>query len=161
MIYFLLALILFLIVLLGFACFYLYRFGQIILVFEDDLSDTIESLNECEESLDNVISLRLFFENEQVRPILEAAKDEVGMCRFKIRQMATRFVERSKKQYVIYENPIEVQKIRGIPGAIDDQLITDRIRGFKQELGDDADLVFATQQEIDRYRKSKRANLRQ
>ena len=141
------------------ACYYLYKFANVILVFEEDLSTTIEALNECEDSLENVISLRLFFENEQVRPILEAAKEEVGMCRMKVRQMAQRFVERSKQQYVVYEEPIEVEKIRDIPGAIDDELITNRIMGYKQELGEDADVMFATPEEMQaarRYRRSGR-----
>lgn len=148
MIYFLWILVALLTVALIVACRYLYKFANIILVFEEDLSETIEALNECEESLEHVVSLRLFFENEQVRPILETAKNEVSICRVKVRQMAQRFIERSKQQYVVYEEPIQVEKLRGIPGSIDDELMTNRIMGFKQGLGDDADVVFATEEEI-------------
>ena len=55
--------------------YYLIRFMRIILIFEDDLSIALETLKECEESMDNILSLRLFFDSDQVRPIVAAAKD--------------------------------------------------------------------------------------
>jgi len=138
--------------------YYLIRFMRIILIFEDDLSIALETLKECEESMDNILSLRLFFDSDQVRPIVAAAKDEVAMCRMKLRQMSQRFVERSKQQYIIYEEPIQIEQIRNQPGAIDDELITNRILGFKQELGDDADVYFMTPEEMAQAKRHKGLN---
>lgn len=136
-------------------CYYLYRFMNIILIFEDDLEITLETLKECEESLQNILSLRLFFDSEHVRPVVETAREEVQLCRVKVRQMAQRFVERSKQQYIIYEEPVEIQKTRGMPGSIDDDMMTNRILGFKQELGDDADVYFMSPDEMEAARRSR------
>jgi len=140
---------------LSVSLFYLYRFMRIILIFEEDIATTLQTFKECEESLENVISLRLFFDSEHVRPVVDAARQEVMMCRVKVRQMAQRFVERSKQQYVIYEEPVEVEQVRGQPGAINDELITSRILGFKQELGEDADVYFMTTDEMTAARKAR------
>ena len=76
----------------------------------------------------------------------------------KLRQMSQRFVERSKQQYIIYEEPIQIEQIRNQPGAIDDELITNRILGFKQELGDDADVYFMTPEEMAQAKRHKGLN---
>ncbi len=158
MIYILLLIILLLLLALGYAAYKIYTLITIIMVFEKDIATTIESLNECDESLKHVISLRLFFENESVRPILETARNEVNMCRLKVRQMATRFIERSEQKYVIYEEPIEIEKVRGIPGTIDDDRIERNlnINSYRQSLGEDQDVVFVTENEFNQYQNKNR-----
>jgi len=83
------------------AIWFLWKFVRIILVFEDDLSDAIESLQEVERSMVNVLELKLFFDDEQIRNLVGEIMDSVKMAQFNINQMIKKFTQRSKRKYII------------------------------------------------------------
>lgn len=101
-------------ILLGIAVFgcllmgyYLYRFARIIFVFEDDLSFAIEELFECEEQMNKIVTMKLFFDSLETRQEFQKSIDLIKLCRMSVVKLAERFVERSKQKYEIYEEPEE------------------------------------------------------
>lgn len=102
---------------LGFSVYYLVKFSRIIMVFEDDISDTIAVLNEVEDTINNVLQMQIFYDSPDVRKEVDKILEEVRICRVKIFGMIERFTARSKQQYYfIDENPeIPTRDERAIP----------------------------------------------
>ncbi len=80
------------------------------MVFEDDLGKAINALNELEESVDNVLELKLFFDDVKLVAIVSEVMDSIKIARFYINQIIKNFTWRSKQKYVeIIEEP-EVER---------------------------------------------------
>ena len=62
--------IFFLLVLLGVSCFFLVRFGLIIIRVQDTLEDALDVLDERYTSIDEVIKTPLFYDSPEVRKVL-------------------------------------------------------------------------------------------
>ena len=84
--------------------FYMYKFIKIIMVFEDDISDVIESLDQVDQSLKGVIYLKLFFDDKEVQILVKEVMDSVKMARFNVNLMSKRFTDRSKRKYILVED---------------------------------------------------------
>lgn len=93
---------------LGFSVRYLYRFSQIIMVFEDDLSDAINSLNMVEDTMENVLKMQIFYDSPDVRKEVDKILEEVKVCRFSINGLVQRFTARSKQQYYFIDENSEL-----------------------------------------------------
>lgn len=73
------------------------------MILEDDLSEAIEKLNSAEETMNNLLNMRLFFDSPEVKNAVQACLDEVKLTKFEINKLAQKFVERSKQKYVVEE----------------------------------------------------------
>lgn len=91
-------------------CWYLYKFAKIILILEDDLSKAIESLEDVEASMQNIISMKLFFDDPQVQALVSHVMDSVRMAKFSVNKMIKTFTERSKQKFVmiVEEDAVDV-----------------------------------------------------
>lgn len=88
----------------GYLLHKIYGFIQVIMVLEDDFSETIESLIVVDEKLEDVIKMPLFYDSPEIRTIVQNALDEVKICRVIVRKAASRFVERSAGEYIPIES---------------------------------------------------------
>ena len=118
LIIFILSTVLFLITTL-IAGYYVYKFAKIIMVFEDDLSYVIEELSKCDEILNKVLSLKLFFDSVEVKEEFQRVLEQIKYCRFSVMQMAERFIERSKQKYVVYEQ--DEKELPPFPFEVDEE----------------------------------------
>jgi hypothetical protein len=90
------------------AVYFLWKFAQIILVFEDDLSTAINNLNDVEDKMMAIIKMQMFFDSPEVKQKMDAVLDQVKICRVEIQAIIQRFTERSKQQYTtVWEEPPE------------------------------------------------------
>lgn len=80
-----------------------YHLARTVMILEDDLSDAIEKLNSAEETMNNLLNMRLFFDSPEVKNAVQACLDEVKLTKFEINKLAQKFVDRSKQKYVVEE----------------------------------------------------------
>lgn len=86
-----------------FLLYKVYNLASIIMVCEDDYSDCIDSLLQVEQKLTAVIEMPIFFENEEIRGIVNKAIEEVMLSRGVVVRAAEKFVEKSENKYITYE----------------------------------------------------------
>ena len=115
--------------------YYLFKFVRTIMAFEDNHSDAIEEYYETidallliEEKLDGVIAMPIFFENEELRGIIDSAKRETQMSRVVVRHCAEKFVRRTKETKISYEELYEEiesqQQEDNLPQRLQESLTT-------------------------------------
>lgn len=106
-------------------CWYLYKFAKIILILEDDLSKAIESLEEVESSMQNIITMKLFFDDPQVQALVSHVMDSVRMAKFSVNKMIKTFTERSKQKFVmiVEEDAVDI---------VEDDRLTDKTKAHKE-----------------------------
>lgn len=92
---------------LGFSIRYLIKFSRIIMVFEDDISDTINALNDVEDTISNVLKMQIFYDSPDVRKEVDKILEEVKVCRLSVNGLIERFTARSKQQYYFLEQEQE------------------------------------------------------
>ena len=100
MIAFLILLCFFLMGLLGIAGFYLWRFARIILILQDDFSETTEALQDAEHSLGECLALPMFFDSPEVQRATINALESVKVTKVVFGKMVAKFTQRSKQKYV-------------------------------------------------------------
>jgi len=93
---------------LGFSVYYLIKFSRIIMVFEDDISDTVSALNEVDDTINGVLQMQIFYDSPEVRKEVDKILEEVRICRVKIFGMIERFTARSKQQYYFINDNTEI-----------------------------------------------------
>jgi hypothetical protein len=103
MIWILLLLCFLLIVALSVTIYYAFRFAKIIFLVEDDLSVSLETLDQCVESFDKILSMKLFFDSPDVRPVLTEAMYEIKTSKLAVQNIIAKFTEKSKQKYVRLE----------------------------------------------------------
>lgn len=118
-------------VFVGISCFLLvvvfYLIGKIIklartiMAFEDNHSDAIEDyhtvieiLLACEEQLQAVIDMPIFFENEELRKTIDEAKQTTIVSRINVRKCVEAFIFRTKDKNIGYEEVIDEEDIYNI-----------------------------------------------
>jgi hypothetical protein len=87
--------------------YYALRFARIIFVVEDDLSESIESLNQCVKTFEKILGMKLFFDSPEVRPILMEAMAEIKISKLAVQGIIAKFTEKSKQKYVQVEDKDE------------------------------------------------------
>ncbi len=87
--------------------YYLIKFIKIIFIFEDDLDDAIEALQDAESTLDKVFGLKLYFDDKNILSVYSDALAAVRVSKLAIMKIIRRFTERSQHKYVIYEEKPE------------------------------------------------------
>jgi len=80
----------------------LYKFAKIIMIFEDNISNVLDSVNEAEKSLDEILELKLFFDSPEIQQIITNTRETIKYSKIKINNAAARFVELSNNKYVSY-----------------------------------------------------------
>lgn len=90
--------------------FYLYRFSRIIFLFEDDLSNALNSLNSTEKTLNETVNMQVFFDSPEVRKQYNEAIQEVQVRRSEILDIIDKFTQRSKRKYIIVEEEEEPEE---------------------------------------------------
>jgi len=103
---------------LAFAVHYLWKFAKIIMVFEDDINDTLNALGAVETAIVGVLQMQLFFDSPEVKKAVLNVLEEVKLCRGVINQTIGRFTARSKQKYVLIreDDSFEQQEIPRLPG---------------------------------------------
>lgn len=77
------------------------------MVFEDDISDTINALNDVEDTISNVLKMQIFYDSPDVRKEVDKILEEVKVCRLSVNGLIERFTARSKQQYYFLEQEQE------------------------------------------------------
>lgn len=105
MIIFLVFLCLILSVLLAVSIFYLWRFAGIILILENDFSETTEQLQDAEKAIEDCLALPMFFDSPQVQQVTMNALEGVKAAKLAVTKMVVKFTQRSKEKYIeVYED---------------------------------------------------------
>lgn len=86
-----------------FLCWKLYVTLSIIAVFETDLADNINSLDDVERSLAGIIELRMFFDSKDIQILIKEVMDSIKLARLQVGKTSKRFTDRSKNKYYLIE----------------------------------------------------------
>lgn len=89
--------------LIGFLTRKLYIFATIIMAFEDDLSESIETFENAKESLNGIIELKMFFDNNEIQLLISRALESIKLAERQIGKTVKKFTDRSKKKFYIIE----------------------------------------------------------
>lgn len=87
--------------------YYLLRFARIIFVVEDNLSDSVESLERCLKTFEKILNMKLFFDSAEVRPILEEAINDIKTSKLIVAGIVKKFTAQSKQKYVRVEEEVD------------------------------------------------------
>ena len=100
--------------LLVLAGFYLWKFVRIIWILEDDLGQATQALEEVESSMQTIIEMKLFFDDQGVQDMVKGVMESVRMAQFSVNKMIKSFTDRSKQKYVMIieeePEPTEAEK---------------------------------------------------
>jgi hypothetical protein len=88
--------------------YYLYKFISIIMTFEDDIADALESLQTVEASMEKLNDVKMFYEDDTIKSLVNDVLDHVKLSRHYVNWMAKRFTDRSKQRYVTVD-PTETE----------------------------------------------------
>lgn len=88
-------------VMLGVSCFFLWKFVTIIMIFEDDIDETLEALGDVESAISSVLDMSLFYDSPEIRKTVQGVLDEVALCRSVVNKVIRKFIKRSKQKYVL------------------------------------------------------------
>lgn len=95
---------------------FMIKFLRMIMSFEDilsevtdDFDETIDTLMVVEESLEKVIQMPIFFENVEIRKIVDAAKNETKLSRVFVRKCVEKLIKKSKDRNVLVKT-IEIEE---------------------------------------------------
>ena len=83
--------------------YYLFRFARIILLFEEDIANTLDSLEDVERAMAGVIEMKMFFDDIKIKEIVKNVMDEVKMAKHSVNIQAKALIDRSKQKYIIIE----------------------------------------------------------
>ena len=91
----------FLTLVIGVLSFYLWKFAKIIIILEDDLGNAIQSLEEVETSMQNIIDMKLYFDTPEVQQLVSHVMDSVKLSKFSVNKMIKNFTDRSKQKFIM------------------------------------------------------------
>lgn len=100
MVYFLAFLLFLTLIALGVSIYYLVRFARIIMILEDDFSESVQDLRDCEATIGNLLSMQMFFDSKEVKLAVMDALEGVKAARMSVMKMVRKFTERSKQKYI-------------------------------------------------------------
>ena len=84
----------------GVFAYYLYKFISVIMTFEDDIPDALESLQSVESAMEKLNEVKMFYEDDTIKNLVNDVLDHVKIARHYVNWMAKRFTDRSKQRYV-------------------------------------------------------------
>jgi hypothetical protein len=80
----------------------LYDFANIIIVFEDHISEVMDTIEESDKALNSILEMKFFFDSPEIQNIIAVAKETIMFSKVKLNSIAAKFVDLSKKKYVLY-----------------------------------------------------------
>ena len=94
--------------------FYMIKFLRLVMVLEDllseavdDYDETIDALLVVEEGLVSVINMPIFFDNPDLRKIIDQAKNDTTVSRLVVRKLAEKLVRKSKDKDIMISEAIQ------------------------------------------------------
>jgi hypothetical protein len=88
--------------------FFMFKFVRIILSLEDvysdvlgDYDETIDALVVVDESLDKIINMPIFFDNPEIRGVIDKAKTDTTVSRLIIRKLTEKFIKKTKEKNLL------------------------------------------------------------
>lgn len=85
---------------LGLAAYHLLKLARIIMILEDDLSESIESLQASEQTLEELLKMQMFFDSKEVKLAVMEAMQDVKIAKHAMTGLIRKFTQRSKQKYV-------------------------------------------------------------
>jgi len=85
---------------LGVALYFLWNFARIILILQDDFSETTEILQDAETAIDECLALPMFFDSPAVQQATINALEGVKTAKLAVGKMVIKFTQRSKQKYI-------------------------------------------------------------
>lgn len=96
------------------AGYFITKFLKYIMWFEDyyesvleDYDKSVETLLEVEARMDKILSMPIFFDNAEIRFVVEQGRDEARFSRIIIRRMAEHLVRQLKAEKISYEELLQ------------------------------------------------------
>jgi len=86
---------------LAISLFYLWRFTRIIMILENDLGGATQALEEVNQSMQNIIDMKLYFDTPEVQELVSGVMENVRMAQFSVNSMIGHFTDRSKQKFVL------------------------------------------------------------
>ena len=80
--------------------YHLYKFIKIIMTFEDDIADSLDSLQSVDGAMEKLNDVKMFYEDDTIKNLVNDVLDHVKIARHYVNWMAKRFTDRSKQRYV-------------------------------------------------------------
>lgn len=100
-----------LLAIIAFLCWKLYVALTIIAVFESDLSDNINVLDNVEQAIEGVIQIKMFFESKEIQMLVKEVMDNVKLAKLQVGKVSKRFTDRSKNKYYLIEEVYDEPQI--------------------------------------------------
>lgn len=82
------------------ATFYLWKFARIILILENDFSETTETLQDAEQTLTECLELPMFFDSPDVQRAASNALNGIRASKVAVAGLVRKFTQRSKQKYI-------------------------------------------------------------
>lgn len=82
------------------ATFYLWKFARIILILENDFSETTEALQDAERTMNYCLELPMFFDSPNVQQATSEALDSIRVAKVSVAGLVRKFTQRSKQKYI-------------------------------------------------------------
>ena len=85
---------------LSLTIYQLLKLARIIMIFEDDLGDSIDALRQSEKTLDDLLKMQLFFDSKEVKFAVMEAMQDIKLAKMSVTGLIRKFTQRSKQKYV-------------------------------------------------------------
>lgn len=95
---------------LGLAGYYIWKFATIIMVFEDDLEESLESMNSIDKSMKGLLEMQMFFDSPEIKNAVKGVLEEVTLTRAVLNLTIKKFTDRSKQKYITVWDEEEEEK---------------------------------------------------
>jgi hypothetical protein len=117
--------------------FYMIKFVRLVMVLEDllseavgDYDETIDALLVVEEGLVSVVNMPIFFDNPELRKIIDQAKKDTTVSRLVVRRLAEKLVRKSKNKDILISEA--VQTISSTPSSSNEDEAIDPEEMYRQ-----------------------------
>lgn len=97
----LITLILLLLAIIGITGYFLIKFARIIFSIEDQLENALEALNGVDDSLEDLLKMKLFFDSKEVKRAVDEALAGVKYSKMAVNALINDFTRLSKEKYII------------------------------------------------------------
>lgn len=70
------------------------------MILEDDFSEAISTLQDAENSIDEVLKMPLFYDSPEVKAVVTNVFNDIKITKLAITSLMIKFTQRSKQRYI-------------------------------------------------------------
>lgn len=82
------------------------------MVFEDDLEESMEAMNNIDKSMKGLLEMQMFFDSPEIKNAVRGVLEEVTLTRAILNLTIRKFTDRSKQKYITVWDEEETNEVR-------------------------------------------------